>query len=243
MNINAQGRHYRELNEQIRAAADSGDKDIVVENVRGQRYIAAGLDSGLRITINGVPGNDLGAFMNGAEIIVHGNAQDGVANTMNAGRIVVHGNAGDVLGHSMRGGKIFVRGSVGYRAGIHMKAYQDHFPIVVIGGTARDYLGEYMAGGILAVLNMGAGPESPVGEYVGTGMHGGAIYLRGRLEPYQAGAEVMISKLEEADWSSLSAALAEFCQCFGIELSQFSSEQFIKLTPRTARPYGDLYAY
>ena len=82
MTINAAGVYYRQLNEQIRAAFNNGADEVVVENVCGHRYLGTGLRSG-RIVINGVPGNDLGAFMDGAEIIVRGNAQDGVGNTMN----------------------------------------------------------------------------------------------------------------------------------------------------------------
>jgi glutamate synthase domain-containing protein 3 len=33
-----------------------------------------------------------------------------------------------------------------------MKAYQDKIPILVIGGTAGSFLGEYQAGGLIIVL-------------------------------------------------------------------------------------------
>lgn len=49
----------------------------------------------------------------------------------------------DATGYAMRGGKIFVRGNAGYRAGIHMKAYKDKTPVLVIGGKAGSFLGEY----------------------------------------------------------------------------------------------------
>lgn len=58
---------------------------------------------------------------------------------MNDGRIVVHGDAGDAVGYAMRGGEIYVEGSAGYRAGIHMKAYQDKKPVIVIGGKAGSF--------------------------------------------------------------------------------------------------------
>ncbi len=104
MRSDAESIHYRQFNELIRDALANGARDVILANVRGQRYIGLGLNSGARITIHGVPGNDLAAFMNGAELIVKGNAQDGVDNTMNAGKVVIHGHAGDILGHSMRGG-------------------------------------------------------------------------------------------------------------------------------------------
>jgi glutamate synthase domain-containing protein 3 len=243
MNINAHNAHYRDLNERIRAAVADGERDITLDNVRGQRYIGVGLNGGTRITVNGVPGNDLAAFMNGAEIVVRGNAQDGVGNTMNSGKVVVHGDAGDILGYSMRGGRIFVRGSVGYRAGIHMKAYHEHFPAVVIGNRARDYLGEYMAGGILAVLNIESPDQPCVGQWVGTGMHGGVMYLRGTVEAHRLGREVGVSSLSESDWSLLESLIDEFCSDVGVTGRRFVCAEFVKLTPQTTRPYGTLYAY
>ena len=241
--INAEGIHYRELNERINEATRAGETDIVLDNVRGQRYIGTGLGSPVHITINGTAGADLAALMNGARITVNGNAQAGVANTMNAGKIVIHGGAGDIMGYSLRGGKLFVRDDVGYRAGIHMKAYQERMPKVVVGGTAGDYLGEYMAGGVLVVLGLNTDRTSSLGGYVGTGMHGGTIYVRGDLQPWQVGAEVGQPEIEDDDWENLKTLITEFCAEFDIDPGQFKREEFSKLIPVTARPYGRLYAY
>jgi len=85
----------------------------------------------------------------------------------------------------MRGGKIFVRDNVGYRSGIHMKEYKDKVPVLVIGGTAKDFLGEYMAGGIIIVLNIdkeGNDLGKIKGRFIGTGIHGGSIYIRGDVD-------------------------------------------------------------
>ncbi len=244
MTIDAQGMHYRQLNERIREVTASGDMKVRVNNAEGQRYIGTGLGAGVSIAIDGVPGNDLAAFMDGAEIRVLGNAQDGVANTMNAGKVVVVGDAGDILGHSMRGGRIYVKGSVGYRCGIHMKAYGSRFPVVVIGGGSGPYLGEYMAGGVIVVLglNVEAG-RSPVGEWVGTGMHGGAIYIRGKVEAFQLGREVGVEKPTDEDWAFLTGLIEEFSAETGLAGRKFAREEFVKLYPKSARPYGTLYAY
>ena len=134
--IDAAGKAYRQLNEEIRALADVAAAEplcIDLVNVTGHRYIGCGLAAGTHITIHGTPGNDLAAFMDGAEITVCGNVQDATANTMNGGRVVIHGDAGDVLAHSMRGGTMLVRGSVGYRCGIHMKSFNEKRPVVEIG--------------------------------------------------------------------------------------------------------------
>ena len=106
----------------------------------------------------------------------------------------------------MRGGKVFIKGDVGYRVGIHMKAYEDLRPIMVCGGKARDFFGEYMAGGLLILLGMNSRLEGPlVGGYLGTGMHGGAIYLRGEVEPWQCGKEVGVFSANEDDLAEHSS--------------------------------------
>src|SRR4030042_575555 len=152
--IDARGVYYRELNAKLRDLTSNGTRRIELQNVCGQRYIGTDLDKPVEIEIFGTPGNDLGAFMDGPRIVVRGNAQDGCGNTMNEGEIVVHGHAGDITGMSARGGKIFIQEDVGYRAAIHMKEYKDKKPVLVIGGTAQDFLGEYMAGGILILLGV-----------------------------------------------------------------------------------------
>ena len=242
--INAKGLHYRDLNEKVHLAVGNGEREIILDNVNGQRYIGDGLSGDVKITINGVPGNDLGAFMDGPTIVVNSNAQDGIGNTMNAGRIIVHGDAGDIVGHSMRGGEIFIGGDVGYRVSIHMKSYKDLRPVVIVGGRARDFMGEYMAGGVLIVLGLKRRKVEPiVGNYCGIGMHGGTIYLRSKVEDYQLGKEVKKFSSDEKDYRILRKHLKEYCTFFSLDLSEIINSKFIKLFPSTLRPYGQLYAY
>jgi glutamate synthase domain-containing protein 3 len=242
--MDAGGVYYRELNANLRKAITDSVRRIELRNVYGQRYIGTDLDKPVVIEIFGTPGNDLGAFMNGPRIIVHGNAQDGCGNTMNDGEIIVHGHAGDIIGLSARGGKIFVREDVGYRAGIHMKEYRGRRPALVIGGTAQDFVGEYMAGGVLILLglNLKEG-ENHKANFIGTGMHGGVIYLRGSVEEYQLGKEVGVAQLEEVDRQVLKQLVGEFAAHFGYDADEILNHKFIKLFPRWLRPYGRLYAY
>ena len=242
--INASGIFYRELNVKLRDAVSEGAHRVELHSVCGQRYIGTDLDEPVEIEIFGTPGNDLGAFMHGPRVIVRGNAQDGCGNTMNEGEIVIHGHAGDILGLSARGGKIFVRDDVGYRAGIHMKEYGEKKPVLVIGGTAQDFLGEYMAGGILILLglNLDAGQHHKA-NFIGTGMHGGVIYLRGSVDSYQLGKEVGVDEPEEKDYQLLQRFLGEFASHFGYDTRKILEPRFVKLFPRWLRPYGRLYAY
>ncbi|MDE6964034.1 MAG: glutamate synthase, partial [Lachnospiraceae bacterium] len=145
--IHAADLDYRAINEALRKT----DGDCTIKGCCGQRFIAAGM-SGKNLTIEGLPGNALGAYLNSATITVKANAQDAVGDTMNDGKILIHGNIGDAAGYAMRGGKIYVQGDSGYRAGIHMKAYREKIPVMIIGGCAGSFLGEYQAGGIIIVL-------------------------------------------------------------------------------------------
>lgn len=242
--IDARGIFHRELNARLRQLAWNGTRKIQLQNVYGQRYIGTGLGRPIEIEIFGTPGNDLGAFMDGPKIIVHGNAQDGCGNTMNNGQIIIHGHAGDILGLSARGGKIFVREDAGYRAAIHMKEYQDKKPVVIIGGTAQDFLGEYMAGGILILLGLNLKEEEGhKANFIGTGMHGGVIYLRGEVQEYQLGKEVGVAEPNENDYLTLKELVGEFAYHFGHDAENILKHKFVKLFPLYLRPYGRLYAY
>lgn len=52
------------------------------------------------IILNEVPGNALGAYLDGANIIVNCSAQDATGDTMNAGEITIHGSTGDAAGYA-----------------------------------------------------------------------------------------------------------------------------------------------
>jgi glutamate synthase domain-containing protein 3 len=241
--IDAKDVYYRELNNSIREAIKNHNKELIIENVCGQYYIGCGLsDPDVSITIHGVPGNDLGAFMNGPEIVVHDNVQDGVGNTMNGGRIVVYGNAGDVLAYSMRGGSIFVEKDVGYRACIHMKAYKEMNPTVVVGGCAGAFMGEYMAGGTLILLGLTKSDNRALtGHYLATGMHGGAIFIRGEIDENMLWNEAKIVEPLEEDYKNIKENVKEFCNLFKNNYNDIMDEEFVKVVPKSTRPYGHLY--
>jgi len=244
MKIDCKRMYYRKLNSMIRDAVKEGETEFILDNVNGQRYIGNGINKKVSITINGVPGNDLAMFMNGPDLVINANAQDGVANTMNAGEIIIHGSAGDVLGYGMRGGKMYIKGNVGYRTGIHMKQYKKQIPVIIAGGTAGDFFGEYMAGGVLVLLGLDRDENTPIaGNYLGTGMHGGVIYIRGEVEEYTLGKEVSVLDPDAKDEKFLKKHLSEYCKHFGLDLDELLSKPFIKLLPVSSRPYGNMYAY
>lgn len=235
MNINAENMDFKELNEIIKAASG----DMIIDNCCGQRYIGSG-QNGKAITVNGTPGNALGAYLDGAEITVNGNAQDAVGDTMNDGVITIFGNAGDALGYSMRGGKIFVQGDAGYRTGIHMKQYMDKKPIIVVGGKVGSFLGEYLAGGLIIILGLNSKSE-PVGNFTGTGMHGGLIFIRYEGELQNLPPQVNAETASAADLDEIKPVLYEYANKFNLIADEILKVRFHKLSPNAKNPYKQLY--
>ncbi len=236
MQIDAAGLDYKEVNGLLREAGE----DCTVTGCCGQRFIGAGM-SDRSITVEGVPGNALGAYLNGASITVHANAQDAVGDTMNGGEIIIHGNIGDAAGYAMRGGKIYVRGSAGYRAGIHMKAYRDTVPVIVIGGVAGSFLGEYQAGGIIIVLGLAQPGRRIVGNFPCTGMHGGKTYLRGSCEGIAFPRQVTARAAVQADLEEIKACISEYCGLFGADMGEILRSPFTVITPDSKNPYQQMY--
>ncbi len=244
LEIDAGNVPYRELNTRLRNAVVGGTQKMVIRNVDGQKYIGTNLGKPVEVEIHGTPGNDLGAFMDGPRIVVHGNVQDGCGNAMNSGEIIVHGYAGDILGMSARGGEVFIRDDAGYRAGMHMKGSGGKQPVVVIGGTAQDFLSQYMAGGTLILLGLTLKADQPhVANFIGTGMHGGVIYLRGSVADHQLGKEVGRADLDEKDLQELRGYVTEFAGHFGYNADEILSQKFTKLFPLHLRQHGALCAY
>lgn len=237
--------HYSQVNKIIREYIAKGEKEFILKGVNGHRYLCAGVSANIEVYIYGTPGLDLGAFMRGPVIRVYGNAQEGLGNTMDEGKIVIHGMAGDVVGYAMRGGKIHIFGDAGYRVGIHMKAYLEKIPVIIIGGKAGDFLGEYMAGGIIILLGMNSiYPEREItGLFLGTGMHGGTIYIRGNINKAYIAQDLKLEPIDGKDEKLLEKHLKEYAEDFDIDLAEILKQDFIKIAPYTHRPYSKLYLY
>ena len=235
MKIYANGMHYAALN----AAVRQSEENIEIFGCVGQRYLGAGLEN-KKIVIHGTPGNALGAYLNGAELTVEGNVQEATGDTMNGGVIEVHGSAGDATGYAMRGGKIFIEGDVGYRCGIHMKAYKENKPAIVIGGRTGSFLGEYQAGGTIVVLGNHTDGKPIIGNFCGTGMHGGEIYLRCGQIPTKLPAQVRAEKIERLP-EDAAELVREWCREFGQEEGAFVNASYFRLTPNSDNPYRQMY--
>lgn len=217
-----------EINELLQA-----NQDYCITGVLGQRYIGNALTQG-DYEIHGYPGNGFASFLSGANIDLYGNAQEACGDTMSSGCLYIHGSCGDALAYGMRGGHVLVRDDCGARCGIHMKQYGEQDTLLVIGGRAKDFLGEYLCGGNILVLNKDF-VDIPVGEYCGIGAHGGNIYVRMReqVEGFEAVSEETLEKIKH--WITM------YCEKFQMKEELFQTGQFYQKTPSKENPYEGLY--
>jgi len=257
---------YRDLNQKVRKAVKDGYDHITLTNVNGQRFIGAGLTEPVHIEIFGDAGLDLGVFASGPRFTVHGSGEYLLGNTLNNGEIVVYGSSWDITGMGARGGSIFVMGHGGSRIGIHMKEFKDQIPVIVYGGSVKQYCGEYMAGGVIAVLGLDYGgaiknPKRPVDAEnidpkkiresngvdcivqsdLGAGIHGGVIYVRGEVPDHMLGVYAVKKEFTEEDKKRLEPIVKRYCRLFNTPEELVWSKPFTKIAPFSHRPFGKAY--
>ena len=177
-----------------------------------------------------------GAFLAEGEATLQGDGAYAVGDTMSGGRIFFHGDTGDAAGYAMRDGALYIRGSAGNRAGIHMKTGA----VLLIGGSAGDFLGEYQAGGTIIVLGLG-GQTPLLGSNPCAGMHGGRVFLRGSADGIPLPAHITVSKAATADMETILPHLQLSAERFGWDLDNILSVPFSMLSPKTHRPYQAIY--
>ena len=181
-------------------------------------------------------GRFYGAFLSQGELTLHENGIHAVGDTMGGGKIFLHGDAGDAAGYGMWGGNLYIKGNAGKRAGMHMKANA----VVLIGGRAGDFLGEYQAGGIVILL--GLEQDGPLwGEFPFAGFHGGKVYVRGSMDALALPCHVRAKAADESDLEHILPHLDACCLHFGWDRTEILSKPFTVLTPKTHRPYKSLY--
>ena len=219
-----------------------GNEEITVKGCLGERYIGCGMKEGV-LHVEGTPGNALASYLDGGTIFVDGNAQDAAADTMNAGLLAVRGSAGDALAYGMRGGRVYILGDAGYRAGVHMKAYEDKKSILVIGGRSGSFLGEYLAGGIIIVLGLGYEGKDITGYFCGNGMYAGTIYLRTEKPPLNLSDKLIKRSVDEDEKERfLRPVISDFASVFSMPAEKCLEGSFIAIEADKSKSYSQLYA-
>jgi NADPH-dependent glutamate synthase beta subunit-like oxidoreductase/glutamate synthase domain-containing protein 3/Pyruvate/2-oxoacid:ferredoxin oxidoreductase delta subunit len=197
----------RILEERIQDAVEQGYRNLEVrafgQHGIGGRLWRAGTDP-VHIKVSGPSGQRLGSlgFPN-TKIEVTGPTSDDVG-WLNAGaHIVIHGHAGNGAANGMAQGKVFVAGNIGAR-GMTMTKHNPRFdpPELWILGSAGDYFGEFMAGGVAVICGMNPqNPENVLGYRPLVGMVGGKVFFRGPHAGFsQADARMRPIDPLELDW-------------------------------------------
>ena len=157
----------------------------------GQRTGSLGTPN-TKIEIMGPASDDIGWLNAGAEIIVHGSASNGAMN-------------------GAAQGKVFVGGSIGAR-GMTMTKRNPRFepPELWVLGSAGDYFGEFMAGGIAVICGLNAAnPEQMLGYRPLVGMVGGKVFVRGEAKTY-CDKDAKEVELDDQEWEWLLDGLKTF---------------------------------
>ncbi len=198
----------RILEEMIQEAVACGYRNLEIQAF-GQHGIGGRLFKSdpkrINIIISGQSGQRVGAmgFAN-THIEVMNPASDDVG-WLNAGaHIVVHGNAGNGIANGMAQGKIYVAGNIGSR-GMTMTKHNPRFepPELWVLGSAGDYFGEFMAGGIAVICGVGSQtPENVLGYRPFVGMVGGKAFFRGPHKGFSESDARMIP-INDDEWSWL----------------------------------------
>ena len=119
----------------------------------------------------------------------------------------------------------------------------------MIGGTAKDFLGEYMAGGLIIALGLkfsnGLVVESEhsiCGSELGTGIHRGKIVLRTDEDlEEKLGIGAKLFEITEKEKAEIEPFIKEFCDYFKIPLDIIDNKPFQVIKPISKRPFGGNY--
>ncbi len=205
----------RVLEEQIQAALAAGHRRLQIE-AYGQHGIGGRLwradAEGVSLRITGHPGQRVGAMgFPATRIEVFGPASDDVG-WLNAGaEITVHGHAGNGVANGMAQGWIYVGGNIGAR-GMTMTKHNPRFdpPELWVLGSAGDYFGEFMAGGVAVICGHAAqAPDNVLGYRPLVGMVGGRVFFRGPHAGFSQ-TDARLAPIGDSDWEWLSVRLTAF---------------------------------
>jgi glutamate synthase domain-containing protein 3 len=88
-----------------------------------------------------------------------------------------------------------------------------------------------------------AKPQEIVKGSLGTGIHGGAIYIRGKVPEVLLGVGATVQPIDSEDKELLDPILNEFCGHFKVPIKKVWEREFVKVTPASSRPFGSYYNY
>lgn len=207
----------RVLEETIHRHIKNGRRNIEVDAL-GQHGIGGRLwdtqNEPVNIKITGQSGQRTGSLGHAnTKIEVFGPASDDIG-WLNAGaQIIVHGHASNGVMNGAAQGRVYIDGSIGAR-GMTMTKHNPRFepPELWVLGSAGDYFGEFMAGGIAVICGNGSTPEEKILGYRPlVGMVGGKVFVQGSVKGFSQ-KDAKLTFLDDDDWEWLTENLKIFLE-------------------------------
>ena len=195
----------RELNQTLHRARQGTFR---VLNPRGAHAVACGIDSEIRVEIDGSVGYYCAGMHQKGTVYVDGNASTGLAENIMSGVVRITGNATMSAGATGCGGLVVVGGNAGARCGISMKGVD-----IVVGGDVG-HMSAFMAqAGNLVVCGDAAAD-------LGDSIYEAQIFVRGDVE--SLGADCIEKEMRPGHVETLTRLLAAAAPAAdGVEVSDF----------------------
>ncbi|MEN8243664.1 MAG: FAD-dependent oxidoreductase [Thermodesulfobacteriota bacterium] len=207
----------RVLEEHIQQAVTDGKRCLVVHSM-GQHGIGGRLwrsnGDPVYLNIQGHPGQRIGSMgYPNTFIKVMGPASDDVGWLNTGAEIAILGNASNGVANAMAQGKVYVAGNIGAR-GMTMTKHNPRFspPELWVLGSAGDYFGEFMAGGIAVIC--GQAPQNTdnvLGYRPLVGMVGGKVFFRGPHDGFSQ-VDAKTIPISDQEWSWLQDNMQSFLE-------------------------------
>lgn len=210
----------------------------------------------IEITLSGVAGHDLGAFLTpDMTIKIHSKnglmtgAGDGVGKSNQGGTIIVEGSGGDVAGYAMRSGRLYFLGSVDDLTGCNMRGTDGlEGPAIIVGGGVKNRAFEGMSGGTGVIIGHKVAKENIVGENFASGIFGGTIYVHTgekeitkHIHPHHL-ENIVLTEIHPEQEEVLLSELKRWCSEFNVKLEDVLDGRWVKIKTNTINPLASTYA-
>ncbi|HEY9644228.1 MAG TPA: hypothetical protein V6C57_27285 [Coleofasciculaceae cyanobacterium] len=192
--LDCHGLTTREINQRLKAIAAEGLEEVTVLNPAGQHNLAVGLDTDLRIRIQGSVGYYCGGLSDHVNLEIQGNCGWSLGENLMSGQIVVRGDASANVGATARGGTLCILGNAGARAGISLKGAT----VIVTGNVGSGSAFMMQQGRMIICGDAGANLADSIYE--------GEIFVGGAIA--SLGADAHCQPLTDADWQMLEQKLS-----------------------------------
>jgi glutamate synthase domain-containing protein 3 len=188
--IECRGKATKQINRELRAAIEAGQRDIIVREPDARHNLAVALLQPVRVVFEGSVGYYVGGMMDGAHVEVRGSAGWGAGESMMTGTLIINGNAGSGVAASIRGGTVVVRGDAAARAGVSMKG-----GTLLIGGSCGYMAGFMMQKGRIVICG-------DAGEALADSMYEGVVFVGGKIAALGNDAIIEEPTAEDRAWLS-----------------------------------------